>query len=134
MDKDLLEFLELQGIRKNLTVRNLVKYNLKFSLYFLALGIYYVALGIGKIKGSLFEFSSSYGILKNCNRCVFGKSRETLIIISGNGYSRNDKVLQIMNLDKKNYTNKGRCIGYSKCGKCLEVINNKDKSKPCKFI
>ena len=76
--------------------------------------------------------SISYGILKPCSKCVYGKSRETLIIVSARGYSRDNEALVVMNYKGKNYYRTGECIGYNKCGKCLEVID-KNLKLQCKW-
>ena len=123
MDREFKEFLEIEGIKKNLTIKGLIKYILKYIFYSLALVVYYFAIAVNKAKSD--AMSLSYGILKPCNKCVWGKKREALIILSGTGYSRDDKVLQVMNYDGCNWTNRGDCIGYTKCAKCIEAINKK---------
>ena len=76
--------------------------------------------------------SATYGILRPCARCVYGKSRETLIIISGAGYSRDDEVLVVMNYKGANWTRFGSCVGYRSCGHCLEAICSPD-NYPCEW-
>jgi len=132
MDAEIKEFLGLDGLRNNLSFKKIIKYQLKYSLYFLILLIAWLSAAIIKVKND--TMSMSYGVFKACKRCTYGKSRETIIILSGNGYSRNDKVLQIMNYKNLNYTNVSDCLGYTKCSKCLDVIDKKINDKPCKFI
>ena len=129
MDKELKKFLEIEGIKKNLSLKGLVKLTLKYQLYFLLLCIYWLAIKIGKAKDWL--LATSYGVLKPCKRCVWGKSKESLCIYSIRGYSRDNKVLTIMNYKGKNWTNTGNCIGANKCQNCIIVIDGDDKSKPC---
>jgi len=62
----------------------------------------------------------SYGILKSCRRCVYGKSSEPILIFS---MHRGPRV--IVNFDGKCYVRTGECIGFSKCGKCFEVVEGK---------
>jgi len=70
----------------------------------------------------------SYAILPPCYRCVYGKSNETLIILST---TRDVQV--ILNLDGHTYFRKGKCLGYIYCHKCIEHIKHK-LDLPCKFI
>ena len=128
MDREFKEFLELDDIKKNLSIKGLIKYTLKYIFYFLALAVYCIAVIVNKAKSDV--MSLSYGILKPCRRCVYGKKRETLAIVSMIGYSRNDKVLQVMNYNGKNYCNRGDCLDYTKCNKCLKAINN-NSGLPC---
>jgi hypothetical protein len=123
MDQELKEFLGVEKIDKTLTIKKLIKNILKYDLYFVVLGIYYLAVKISKSKDDVMAIS--YGIMKPCKRCVYGKSKETLIVLSNSGYNRDDKVLQVMNYKHKNYNNRGECLGYSKCGKCLDAIDKK---------
>ena len=132
MDKELKEFLGIEGITKNLSIKKLIKYQLKYTLYFLILGINYLVKKIIKLSDD-YSISMSYGVFKTCKKCTFGKSKESLAIVSIEGYSRNDKVLQIMNFYNKNYTNRGSCLGYSNCGKCLTVINTDNIILPCRW-
>jgi hypothetical protein len=132
MDPEVRELLSLDGISKNLSIRKLIKYQLKYSLYFLVMGIMYVGTRLVKIKSDLDAMSTSYGILKTCKRCTYGKSRETLLIISSKGYSRDNKVLQVMNYNNNNWNNIGDCLGYSNCNKCIKAIDN-SATLPCKW-
>lgn len=76
----------------------------------------------------------SYGILSTCKRCTFAKSRETIIIVSKKGYSRNNKVLIVMNYKNHNYARRGDCLGIDKCPlECLRSIDGL-KGLPCKWI
>ena len=131
MDRELKEFLSIEGIRKNLSLKGLIKLVLKYELYFLILCVFYIATLIGKAKQDV--ISLAYGIMKPCKRCVWGKKRESLAIVSLSGYSRNDKVLQIMNYKGKNWTNRGDCLGYSECGNCISVIEGNNKNEICNW-
>jgi hypothetical protein len=130
MNNELKEFMGVEKIDKNLTIKKLIKNILKYDLYFIILGIYYIGIKISKMKDG--AMAISYGIFKPCKKCVYGKSRETLIILSNSGYSRDDRVLQVMNYKDHNWYNDGECLGYSKCGECTTAIENKNY-KPCKW-
>jgi hypothetical protein len=69
----------------------------------------------------------SYGILKPCRRCVYAKHCEPVLIYS---FHRGPRI--IVNFDGKNYVRNGECLGFSKCGKCFEAINN-TSNLPCKW-
>ena len=70
----------------------------------------------------------SYGILKTCHRCVYGKHYEPILQFS---FSRG--ILAIVNYNGKTYARRGDCLGFTNCGKCLEAISN-PKDFPCKWL
>jgi len=131
INKELKEFLEIEGIRKNLSLKGLIKLVLKYQLYFLILGVYYLAILIGRAKQGVITLS--YGILKPCKRCVWGKKKESIAIVSLYGYSRDDKVIHVMNYKGKNWANRGSCKGYSSCYQCLNEINLQSNTLPCRW-
>jgi len=114
---------------------DLEKEILKHILILLILMIYVIAKGIIKIAKTFMAFSiqARYGILKTCKHCVYSKTKETIILISGEGYNRDNNVLIILT-PKNIYARRSRCLGYLKCGKCLEIIKGKCLNLPCKFI
>jgi len=127
--KDFLQFISGLSIKiESLSFKQLAKKILEYFLLLILLGVYYLAKSISRLGTMAF----SYGIFRVCNKCVYGKGRETLGIISLSGYSRDYKVLVIMNHNNKKYARRGECIGILKCGKCLDTIDNKSKL-PCKW-
>jgi len=82
-------------------------------------------------KNHLGPGSFSYGILHFCKRCVFRGRYETIAIIS---LSKKNTVTVIQNYKGKHYIRKGECIGFDKCGKCLESIDKEGKGFPCKWF
>ena len=125
-------FIRGQGIDLNKdSLDKLLRSFLKGLVYLVFLLLFLIVKYIE--KASRHFVSMSYGILKPCSRCVYGKSRETLVIVSASGYSRDDQVLVVMNYHNHNWYRVGECLGYSKCGKCLDKINNKDIQLPCKW-
>jgi len=131
-----LHFPELQpfisglGLNINrMTIREYIKNILKYFLLLILLGVYLIYKQLSKVQGMAF----SYGILKACKRCVYGKSREALIIISGTGYSRDGEALIVMNYRHRNWYRRGECLGFTRCGKCLAKIDNPSLDLPCKW-
>jgi len=96
--------------------------------------VFFVLLILLKVLDKLGRsfLNISYGILKPCGKCVYGKSRETLIIISARGYSRDNEALVVMNYKGSNWCRKGSCVGFHNCGKCLASIDNQGKF-PCQW-
>lgn len=74
--------------------------------------------------------SFAYTIFKPCHRCVYGRRREPIIILSG----RNWEVKDVVNLDYKTYTRRGECLGIASCQRCLEKIKDNSIELPCKWI
>jgi len=77
----------------------------------------------------------TYGILPPCRRCVYAKSREVAIILTG--YTKESiKAKCIVNLDGKTYARRGDCLGYILCGACLEKVLDKNSHPelPCSWI
>jgi hypothetical protein len=72
----------------------------------------------------------SFGILKPCTHCTFGKSREKIYLVAGEGYSREGQVIMMIdNATGKVYRREGLCLGVKACRRCLigvEVL-------PCKW-
>lgn len=132
MDRELLEFLELNNVKKNLNVSGLLKLILKFHLYLLIICLMYMITLLSRAKS--FTINLSYGVLSQCKRCVWSKSKESVAIVSLAGYSRDDRVIQVMNYRSGNYTNRGPCNGYKVCGRCLEVIDKTVTDLPCRWI
>jgi len=75
--------------------------------------------------------SLSYGLLHFCKRCVFRGRYETIAIVS---LSKNNTVTVIQNYKGKHYIRRGDCIGFDKCGECLDSIEKKGKGYPCWWI
>jgi len=75
--------------------------------------------------------SFSYGILHFCRRCVFRGKYETIAIIS---LTKGNKVIVLQNYKGKHYIRKGECIGFNKCGKCLESIDKNGEGFPCNWF
>lgn len=75
--------------------------------------------------------SYTYGILKPCRRCVYGKSTEPILIFS---LRRDRGVRCIVNYNKNTYTRRGKCLGFNNCCKCLEKIDNPNLDLPCNWI
>ena len=71
----------------------------------------------------------SYGIFQACRRCHYAKSNEPVLI-----YSRNRGPRILVLPGGKCYLRRGECLGFSKCGRCFEQIENLDKSLPCNWI
>jgi len=69
-----------------------------------------------------------YSILKPCYRCAYAKRYEPILI-----YSFSRKVRIIVNYKGNTYVRKGDCLGFCKCGKCLEAISETHKF-PCVWI
>lgn len=61
----------------------------------------------------------SYGILKKCTRCVYGKSHEPILIFSRD---RGPRIIIFPN--SKCYLRHGECLGFKECGKCFEAIGD----------
>jgi len=78
--------------------------------------------------GNLSRPGISYGILKPCRRCVYGKSSEPILIFS---IHRGPRV--IVNYGSKTYVRIGSCLGFKECGKCFEQVKKVDSSLPCKW-
>lgn len=72
----------------------------------------------------------SYGILRPCFRCVYGKSIDHTLILNHNGI-----VKCIISPHRKLYVRRGNCLGIRNCTvDCLEEINNKSDRVPCEWI
>ena len=134
--KEALE-LSYQTLKKarGMSLKKLVKVAVKYTLLFFLAMFYIVFLVVTKGIEKLYYLgvSVSYGILKPCKRCVFAKSRETVAIVSLRGYSRDDEVLMVMNYKGYNWYRRGSCIGYRRCGRCLEAIDKTYKGK-CTWV
>ena len=78
-----------------------------------------------KFKGSNFL---SYGILKACKRCSYGKHYEPILI-----YSFDRGVRCIVNYNGRTYVRRGDCPDFKNCMKCIEAINSPNHF-PCKWI
>jgi len=78
-----------------------------------------------KFKGAS-EPLFSYGILKPCFRCVYGKRYEPILVVS---LHRGPRVL--VNYNGHTFVRKGKCIGIIKCYKCFE---GNISDTPCKWV
>jgi len=76
--------------------------------------------------GNLSRPGISYGILKPCRRCVYGKSSEPILIFS---MHRGPRI--IVNYDGKTFVRKGDCLGFQKCGQCFKKIVEPSLPVPC---
>lgn len=131
--KDIIHFIKTKWIH-NLTFSNFIKHFKKLPVYIL-LSILLVVYGIYKILtwlilklvNNTFVLGKrvTYGILKPCYRCSFGKSREAVLHITDR------RGVRVITKDNSMYIRKGECLGYDKCGKCFEQIINKSESLPC---
>jgi len=74
--------------------------------------------------------SYTYGVLRFCSKCVFAGKHETFMHYS---LSR-DQVVVIHNYKGKHYIRKGECIGFKKCGRCLESIDKNGEGFPCEWF
>lgn len=74
--------------------------------------------------------SYTYGILHFCQRCVFAGRYETFMHYS----LSKDSVVVIHNYKGHHYIRKGKCVGFKKCGKCLESIDKDGKDFPCSWF
>jgi len=70
-----------------------------------------------------------YGILKPCYRCVYQKSHEPILIYS---FRRGPRI--VVKYKNRTYVRHGKCIGFSKCGKCTEAIEKTLKNIPCSWV
>ncbi len=87
------------------------------------MGLYQKLLSF--LEGKLGPGSFAYAIMKPCHRCVYGKRREPIIILS----SRERElglVKIVVNLREKTYARRGGCLGFKVCGLCIEKIENPD--------
>jgi len=73
--------------------------------------------------------SFPYSILQPCTRCVYGKRKEPIIILSG----KTLQVKVIVNYKGSTYIRRGKCIGIASCQDCFSVIDG-DLKKDCRFI
>ncbi len=80
-------------------------------------------------KNKLGPGSFAYSILKPCVRCVYGKRKEPIIILSGKDF----KVKAIVNYNGSTYIRRGICKGISSCNDCYSVIDGVKKGS-CFFI
>jgi hypothetical protein len=77
---------------------------------------------------SLSPNSYTYGILKPCRRCVYGKSSEPILIFS---MHRGPRI--IVNYDGKTFVRKAECLGFQKCGRCFDKLANPGLQVPCEW-
>ena len=70
----------------------------------------------------------SYGILKPCRHCHYGKHYEPILI-----YSFNRGVRCIVNYNSETYIRRGECPNFNNCMKCLDAIDN-PKKYSCTWI
>ena len=126
----------IQFIKNNwivlFTKSNIIKFVKKLPLYILIvilLIVYAVYKLISRVIVVTYRFGYrlSYGIMKPCFRCTYQKSGEVILIFSK---SRGPRII----MKKGNvYVRKGDCIGYNKCSKCFEAVED-NFNVPCEWI
>lgn len=84
-----------------------------------------------KLRDNISHPLLSFGILKPCRRCVYGKRRERVFIVSGGGYGdRMGEVLVIVdNATGKVYRRVRPCLKADKCARCISGV----EMLPCDF-
>lgn len=77
--------------------------------------------------GYLLKGTISYGILKPCYRCVYAKSTEPIVFVSGSTL----EVKCILYQKKPLYVRRGSCLGVKNCFRCFEKIQDPSIDLPC---